>query len=69
MPLQTEFKKDRSGIQMLYLPAKIVSENVVVDTMKTHLSQLKLIEDMKIDEYVRFVKNSEHEFKASEQDS
>ena len=47
---------------MLYLPAKIVSENVVVDTMKTHLSKLKLIEDMKIDEYVRFVKNSGHKF-------
>ena len=69
MPLQTEFKKDWNGIQMLYLPAKIVSENVVVDTMKTHLSKLKLIEDMEIDEYVRFVKNSGQKFQANEQDS
>lgn len=69
MPIQTEFKSNLEGIQMLFLPAKIISQDVVLDTLKTHLPRLKLIEDLSLKKYVKFVKNSEIEFKINESDS
>ena len=69
MPLQTEFKSGMSGIQMLFLPAKLISENVVVDTIKTHLPKLATMEDMTVKKYVKMVKNKEREFKVYESDS
>ena len=69
MPIQTEFKSNLEGIQMLFLPAKIISQDVVLDTLKTHLPRLKLIEDLSLKKYVKFVKNSETEFKINELDS
>ena len=65
MPLQVNF--DKKGTQILYVPAKVSSDHVVLDSLKTpFLKKLKWIDDKNLYKYLDIVAKRDTIFKVDE---
>lgn len=46
----------------MYFPAKMLSEDLVINTLKTHLPGIQKIDDLTVNQYLKKVANREKEF-------